>query len=95
MVLLAETMEGYHNLCQLVTISHGQGFYHKPRIDNELLRQYSCGLIGLSACMQEEISQLIKQGDLEKADEAARQYRDILGQDNFFLEIQNSGLPGQ
>ncbi len=95
LVLLAETDEGYHNLCQLVTISQRQGFYYKPRIDKALLRRYGRGLIGLSACLKGEIPKLLLQDRQEEADNAARQYCDLLGENNFFLEVQNNGIPEQ
>ncbi len=95
LVLLAETMEGYRNLCQLATIAATKGFYHKPRIDKELLEQYSAGLIGLSACLKGEIPGLLSQGRSDAADEAARWYARVLGENNFFLEVQNNGIPEQ
>ncbi|MFP4040950.1 MAG: DNA polymerase III subunit alpha, partial [Desulfosudaceae bacterium] len=95
LVLLAENMEGYGNLCRLATIAQQEGFYHQPRIDKDLLREHAQGLIGLSACLQGEIPRLIRQGRQDEADEAARQYCEILGGDNFFLEIQNNGLRQQ
>ncbi|MFP4445112.1 MAG: DNA polymerase III subunit alpha [Desulfosudaceae bacterium] len=95
LVLLAENQEGYHNLCRLASVAALEGFYHKPRIDKELLRQHSGGLIGLSACLKGEIPQLLGAGRIEEADAAARWYQEVLGQDNFFLEIQNNGMAAQ
>ncbi len=95
LVLLAETMEGYHNLCRLATIAQRQGFYHKPRIDKDILKQYGQGLIGLSACLKGEISQLIRQNRQADADAAAQQYCELFGEDGFFLEVQNNGLAEQ
>jgi len=95
LVVLAETSEGYRNLCKLATIAQFKGFYHKPRIDKNVLREHSKGLIALSACLHGEIPKLISEDNPDGADEAARTYRDIFGEDNFFLEIQNNGIPVQ
>jgi len=92
LILLAENNEGYQNLCKLVSIAKISGFYHKPRIDKALLQKHSKGLIGLSACLHGEIPRMITAGNMEKADDAARQYRQILGEDNFYLEVQNNGI---
>ncbi|HUV50675.1 MAG TPA: DNA polymerase III subunit alpha [Anaerolineae bacterium] len=92
LVILAENLEGYRNLCQLATIAQLKGFYHKPRIDREILREYSKGLIGLSACMHGEIPRLIIGNAIDKADEAARAYLEIFGEGNFFLEVQSNGI---
>ncbi len=86
LVLLAKNQAGYHNLLQLTTKAHLEGFYYKPRIDKETLEQYSEGLIGLSACIGGEIPQLILSGRLNEAKQAARWYRQTLGE--FYLEIQ-------
>ena len=95
LVLLAENLEGYRNLCKLATIAQLEGFYHKPRIDKDILKKYSKGLIGLSACMHGEIPRLIIGKNLDKADEAARNYLEIFGEENFFLEVQSNGIPVQ
>ena len=95
LILLAENQEGYRNLCQIATIAQLQGFYYKPRIDKEVLKQYSKGLIGFSACLHGEIPRLIQEGRLDKADEAARFYLDVFGEGNFFLEVQNNGIDVQ
>ncbi|MBN1932127.1 MAG: DNA polymerase III subunit alpha [Desulfobacterales bacterium] len=92
LVLLAENQEGYHNLCTLASIAQLEGFYYKPRIDKELLKKYSKGLIGLSACLQGEIPMLIRSGNIKQADEAVCFYLDLFGADNFFLEVQNNGI---
>ena len=92
LILLAENNEGYQNLCKLVSIAKISGFYHKPRIDKALLQKHSKGLIGLSACLHGEIPRMITAGNMEKADDAAQQYRQILGEDNFYLEVQNNGI---
>ena len=92
LILLAENNQGYQNLCKLVSIAKISGFYHKPRIDKALLQKHSKGLIGLSACLNGEIPRMITAGNMEKADDTARQYRHILGEDNFYLEVQNNGI---
>lgn len=92
LVLLAETQEGYQNLVRLVSTAHLEGVYYKPRIDKALLRRYSKGLIGLSACLRGEVNEACMNGDIDRAIELAREYADILGQDNFFLELQNHGI---
>ncbi|CUH96895.1 DNA polymerase III subunit alpha [Propionispora sp. 2/2-37] len=95
LILLAENNEGYRNLLELVSRAYTEGFYYKPRIDKELLIQYNRGLICLSACIAGEIPSLILRGELSKATELAQEYRDIFGRDNFFLELQDHGLPEQ
>ncbi|MCD4763553.1 MAG: DNA polymerase III subunit alpha [Desulfobacterales bacterium] len=92
LVILAENSEGYRNLCKLATIAQFKGFYHKPRIDRNVLREHSKGLVGLSACLHGEIPRLISENSLDGADEAARTYLDIFGEGNFFLEVQNNGI---
>ncbi|MCD4787668.1 MAG: DNA polymerase III subunit alpha, partial [Desulfobacterales bacterium] len=92
LVILAENPEGYRNLCKLATIAQLKGFYHKPRIDKNVLREHSKGLVGLSACLHGEIPRLISENSLDGADEAARTYLDIFGEGNFFLEVQNNGI---
>ena len=103
LVLLAETNEGYHNLIKLVSAGYTEGFYYKPRIDKALLAQHSKGLIGLSSCLKGEVAEGLSHQQEKKAREAAAAYKDILGPENFFLEMQwhgideqrivNSGLP--
>jgi len=95
LILLAENNEGYRNLCVLASIAQVEGFYYKPRIDKTVLKEYSRGLIGLSACLNGEIPKLIKENKIDKADEAARFFLDIFGEENFFLEIQNNGIVEQ
>ena len=92
LVLLAENNIGYHNLIRLVSKASLEGFYYKPRIDKELLRQHHEGLIALSACINGEIPQEIINGDLTQAVQIVQEYVEIFGQDNFFLEIQNHGI---
>lgn len=89
LTLLAETTEGYHNLMQLVSKAHLEGFYYKPRADHGLLKAYSKGLIALSGCIQSEIAQFIINGQDERAFELVKKYRDIFGSENFFLEVQD------
>jgi DNA polymerase-3 subunit alpha len=89
LVLLAENNTGYKNLIKLVTASHLDGFYYKPRVDKDLLRQYSKGLIALSACLGGEISRAVLSNQEEKAKKIALEYQEIFGKGNFFLEIQH------
>ena len=93
LILLAENELGYRNLVQLVSLANIEGYYYKPRIDKELLRRYHEGIIALSACVAGEIPQAILRGNIEQADEIVREYIDIFGHANFFLEIQDHGLP--
>ncbi|MFC1812194.1 DNA polymerase III subunit alpha [Thermodesulfobacteriota bacterium] len=95
LILLAENHDGYRNLCKLVSMAQFEGFYYKPRIDKAALKQHSKGLIGLSACLHGEIPRRIQEGSPDKADEAARSYLDILGENNFFLEVQSNGIDVQ
>ena len=88
LTLLVKNKIGYKNLVQLVTKANLEGFYYKPRVDKNLLRQYAEGLICLSGCLQAEIPHWISSNRLEKAEETAKEYRDIFGKDNFFIEIQ-------
>ena len=95
LVLLAETKEGYHNLIKLVSSGYTEGFYYKPRIDKALLAQHSAGLIGLSSCLKGEVATGIRTEQQRKAMDAAAAYRDILGVNNFFLEMQYQGIEEQ
>ena len=95
LVLLAETQAGYSQLVELVSRAYTEGFYYKPRIDKELLAAHHEGLIGLSACIAGEIPSLILKGDSVAAEAAAREYVDIFGPENFFIEIQDHGIPEQ
>lgn len=92
LILLAENNIGYQNLIKLVSIGHLEGFYYRPRIDREVLRQYSEGLIATSACIAGEIPARILMGDMDKAREITKAYVDIFGRDNFFIELQNHGM---
>src|SRR5690348_15460781 len=95
LTILARNEEGYRNLLRLVTDAHLEGFYHRPRIDKELLAERSAGLIGLSGCLASETNRLLLQGKAAKADEVAGTYRDIFGPDAFYLELQDHGLADQ
>jgi len=87
-VLLVKNEEGYKNLVKLITKAHLEGFYYKPRIDEELLSQFGSGLIGLSACLLGRIPRLILAKKIKEATEQALKYQDIFGKDNFYLELQ-------
>lgn len=89
LVLLVKNKEGYKNLVKLLTKAYLEGFYYKPRIDEELLAQYSQGLIGLSACLAGKIPKLILAKKMEQAEKAALRYQEIFGKDNFYLDIQH------
>ena len=95
LVLLCENMTGYRNLCQLVSRGFTEGFYTKPRVDKELLRRYSEGLIALSACLAGEIPRALADGSYSQAKNAALEMREIFGEGNFFLELQDHGLDEQ
>ncbi len=95
MVLLCENEEGYQNLIKLVSAAYIEGFYNKPRVDNELLRQHHRGLICLSACLAGRIPRMLSAGDYAAAEQAVREYVDIFGKDNFFIELQNHGIEEQ
>jgi DNA polymerase-3 subunit alpha len=92
LILLAENMTGYRNLCRLMTVAQIKGFYYKPRVDKQILASHHDGLIALSACLHGEIPSLIRRNRQTEADEAARQYQKLFGEGNFFLEIQNNGI---
>ena len=92
LILLAENNTGYHNLMKLVSLSHLEGFYYKPRIDKDILRKYSEGLICLSACIAGEVPVKILQRDIDGAERAAQEYIEIFGKENYFFEIQDHGL---
>jgi len=89
LVLLVKNERGYKNLVKLITRSHLEGFYYKPRIDEEILAQYSEGLIGLSACLQGKIPKLILAKKIDEAQKTALKYQEIFGKDNFYLELQH------
>lgn len=89
MILLAKNLKGYKNLIRLVTLANLEGYYYKPRMDKEILREYHEGIIALSGCMGGELSQTILAGNMEKADEIIRESQDIFGKENYFIEIQS------
>ena len=95
LVLLARTQTGYKNLLKLASIGHIEGFYYKPRIDHEVLEKYSEGLIGLSACLAGEIPAALLKDDREQAKSILKYYQSVFGKENFYVEIQNHGLPEQ
>ncbi|CAN2049839.1 DNA polymerase III subunit alpha [Candidatus Magnetomoraceae bacterium gMMP-1] len=95
LVLLAKNKEGYKNLCQLASLAQLEGFYYKPRIDKEILQKYSSGLICMSACLHGEIPWYLLNGFTEKADSTALWYQELFGENNFYLELQNNGIPAQ
>ncbi|HUT64119.1 MAG TPA: DNA polymerase III subunit alpha [Anaerolineae bacterium] len=95
LVLLAATDQGYRNLMNIVSIGYLEGFYYKPRVDKEVLREYAEGLIALSGCLKGEVSQLILQNHHGEAEQAAREYVDIFGEGNYFLELQDHGIPDE
>ena len=95
LVLLCENDTGYRNLIALVSKAWVEGFYTKPRVDLDLLRRHHEGLIALSACLAGEIPQALLRGDFPGAKEAALLYREIFGAENFYLELQDHGLPDQ
>src|SRR3989338_7976428 len=88
LTLLAKNLEGYKNLIKLVTLANLEGYYYKPRMDKEILRKYSNGVIALSGCLGGELSQSIIRGDEKKAEEIILEYQDIFGKENYFIEIQ-------
>jgi DNA polymerase-3 subunit alpha len=92
LVLLAQNETGYRNLLKLVSLAHIEGFYYKPCIDRETLKQHSDGLIGLSACLAGEIPTALMEKDEAKAEALAREYKQIFGPDCFYLELQDHGL---
>jgi DNA polymerase III subunit alpha len=95
LTILVRNETGYRNLLKLVTDAHLEGFYHRPRIDKELLAERSEGLIGLSGCLASEVARHLVAGQDRKAAEAAAQYRDIFGKGNYYVELQDHGLPEQ
>lgn len=95
LILLVKNNEGYKNLIQLVTLSYLEGFYYKPRIDKEILRKYSSGLIASSACLQGEIPQKLLQNNFKEAKKSALEYLEIFGEGNFYLELQKNNIPEQ
>lgn len=95
LVLLCKNQVGYQNLIKLVSAGFVEGFYSKPRIDRDILQQYHEGLICLSACLAGEVPRKLADGDYEKAKETALWYRDLFGEGNYYIEMQNHGIPLQ
>lgn len=95
MVLLCKNMTGYQNLIKMVSLSWTEGFYKKPRIDDSLLEKYHDGIICLSACLAGEIPRLILNGDMDGALKKAEYYKNLFGENNYFLELQNHFIPDQ
>ncbi len=95
LILLARNQEGYRNLCRLVTAGWTEGFYYKPRIDKEILREHAEGLIGLSACLKGEVPRALQRGDTEGARRLAEEYAGIFGEGNFYFELMENGIPEQ
>ncbi|MBF8257666.1 MAG: DNA polymerase III, alpha subunit [Actinobacteria bacterium] len=95
LILLAESTEGYKNLIQLVSKAHVEGFYYKPRVDREILREHAKGLIATSACLQGEIARKLMHDGQKAAEETVDAYKDIFADGRYFIEIQDNGLPEQ
>lgn len=95
LILLAENQKGYKNLIKLVSAGYIDGFYYKPRIDFEMLKEHSEGIIALSACIAGEVPKALLRGDYDEAKKIALKYAEVLGKDNYFLEIQDHGLSEQ
>ena len=95
LVLLAENNQGYSNLMKIVSKGFVEGFYYKPRVDIEVLEKYHEGIIALSACLAGEVAKYLTRGMYEDAKAAALRYQDIFGKGNFFLEMQDHGIPQQ
>jgi DNA polymerase-3 subunit alpha len=95
LILLAKDWTGYRNLCRIVTDAHLDGYYYKPRIDRDYLAQHAEGLIGLSACLNGEVPRALEAEDWQEARRLAGSYGDIFGAGNFFLELQDHGMPEQ
>ena len=95
LVLLAENNEGYENLTKIVSKGFVEGYYYKPRIDKELLRTYHKGIIALSACLAGEVPRYLTKGMYEEAKDRALEYQEIFGKGNYFLELQDHGIPDQ
>ncbi len=95
LLLLAKDLEGYQNLCKLSSVAALKGFYGKPRIDHDLLRKYSKGVIGTTACLGSEVCQELMKGNYEEAQRIAGMYAEIFGKENYFVELQDHGLKEQ
>ena len=95
LLLLAKDLEGYRNLCKLSTIAALEGYYYKPRIDHEILRKHSKGLVGTTTCLGSEVNQFLLEGNYDKAQYTAGMYAEIFGEGNYFVELQDHNLPEQ
>ena len=95
MVLLAENNQGYANLMKIVSVGFVEGFYYRPRVDRETLEKYHEGIIALSACLAGEVPRYLMRGLYEEARETAKYYQNLFGKDNYFLELQDHGIPDQ
>ncbi len=95
LVLLAENNKGYENLMKIVSRGYTEGYYYKPRVDMEVLREFHGGIIALSACLAGEVPRYIEKGLIEEAEQAALKYQECFGKDNYFLELQDHGIPAQ
>ena len=95
LILLAENNKGYENLCKIVSKGFVEGFYYKPRVDYKVLKEFSEGLICLSACLAGEVQRFLARGEYEAGKEAALRHLEIFGKDNYFLEMQDHGIPEQ
>lgn len=95
LVLLAKNNEGYHNLCKIVSAGFVDGFYYKPRVDMEVLKQYSNGIVALSACLAGEVATNLRYNNYEGAKMAALKHLEIFGEGNYYLELQDHGMPEQ
>ncbi|MDO9585617.1 MAG: DNA polymerase III subunit alpha, partial [Syntrophales bacterium] len=95
LLVLVKNMQGYKNLMKLTTAGYLEGFYYRPRVDKDILKEHHEGLIAMSACLHGEIANLLLHGDMDAAIKAAEEYREIFGEDNFFLELMENGMPEQ
>ncbi|MGH9438416.1 MAG: PHP domain-containing protein, partial [Terriglobia bacterium] len=93
LVLLCENESGYRNLVKLVSLAYTEGYYYKPRIDKDLLARHAEGIIGLSACLKGEVASALTTDRYEAARQSAYDLRDVFGKGNFYLEIQDQGVP--
>ena len=95
LVLLAENNTGYANLVKIVSRGFTEGYYYRPRVDMEVLQEFHEGIIALSACLAGEVQRYIQKGLVDEAKKVARRYEDCFGKGNFFLELQDHGIPAQ